>query len=212
MKKFLITLLLMFTLGCHRAPKAPEVKSPIERQHASTHRIGVHSTLGALDDLSPTAHCSATAVGPHALLTAQHCFMNSNTIKLDGSPTFNVKILAVMPDGNDHVIYIVNYTFQDFSPITQRSLLPGEKIHFWGNPGHLKDTYRDGTFTGMHYEPDLDFNLQTFLLPTYGGDSGSALFDKDGKIVAVVSLGATREPGEMSLPLQFTKGQLKAVQ
>ena len=75
----------------------------IQSQHLSTYKIGISDIL----DSDEKGHCSATAVGPHTLLTAGHCDLNTNKLTLGEEV---VTILSVMPDGNDHVLYIVDHT------------------------------------------------------------------------------------------------------
>ena len=203
----LTALLLAFSLGCKpHANLTPAVKSPIESQHAATHRIGLTSVINAIDELGKNAHCSATAVAPHALLTAAHCVTNTNLVYLDKekSPTY---IVAELPDGADHIIYIVQRTFTDFMPMVERPMVKEEPVHFWGNPGHSRDVYRDGFFKDMLYEPDFKYTFQHFMLPTFGGDSGSGVMDAEGNVVAVISLADTSSE-EMSLPLAFSEDQL----
>ncbi len=203
----LAALLLVLTLGCKPQPKVtPAVKSPIQSQHAATHRIGLTSVINVIDELGPNAHCSATAVAPHALLTAAHCVTNSNLVYLDKEKTPTV-IVAELPDGADHIIYIVQRTFTDFVPVVERPLVKEEAVHFWGNPGHSRDVYRAGFFKDMLYDADFKYNFQHLILATFGGDSGSGVMDAEGNVVAVISLANTSSE-EMSLPLAFSEDQL----
>jgi V8-like Glu-specific endopeptidase len=206
---------LFFSIGCskvaaftHHAP-APqpvsEVKSPVEKQHAATHKIGLR------DVINPTAggHCSATAVGPHSLLTAQHCFTDSNVLYIDNSPD-PVHIVVALIDGNDHVIYTVDRTFADYVPVVQRPLVVGEHVHMWGAPGTSSDVYRIGYFDKLDRVEDMQATLQIFVLPIFAGDSGSGVFDEQGNVIAVTSLG-DRSAHDACFPLAFTPAQLAAI-
>jgi len=144
------------------------------------------------------------------LLTAQHCRLDSNDLIVDGDakPT---KILSETSDGNDHILLIVDKTFSQFAPINQRKLIHGEEVHEWGNPLDEKDVYRVGTFDKQEVEwrTGLMMPLDQYILPVFPGDSGSAIFDKNGQIVGVVT--ASHGAREFSLPLAFTAEQLKNI-
>jgi hypothetical protein len=91
-----------------------------------------------------TGICSATAVGPHTLLSAGHCFTDKHSILIDGKPA---AVLNVIPDGADHVLVIVTATFTD---IATRGQMPGVggNVEYWGNPDGLHDIYRRGYIVG----------------------------------------------------------------
>jgi V8-like Glu-specific endopeptidase len=208
-------LALMLALGMS-APMIEPVqvsavtKTAIEQQHATTHRIAVYSLTEGDTWNQEIGHCSGTVVGPHAILTAQHCFADSNTIRLD-SEKDTVRIVAALIDGNDHVIYLVDRTFKMWASINERTLVSNEPVHIWGAPGHNSDVYRSGYFTGYVTEKDLDpalkVQFEKFILPTFGGDSGSGVFDENGSIVAVTSFGDKSAEG-LDVPLAFTPDQL----
>ena len=209
MIKFLLAILLSLSLSCgHTSTPVREVKSPIQTQHASTHRVHIVSSLNTIDELGAGAHCSSTAVGQHVLLTAMHCVANSNLIYLD-KDTEPTIILAELPDGDDHVLYIVKRDFQNFVPLVQRKLKPQEPVHFWGNPGKSRDVYRDGFYAKLRYVDSFNYTFQLFTLPVYRGDSGAGIMDAEGNVVAVVSL-ANESAEELSLPLAFSQKQLVA--
>jgi V8-like Glu-specific endopeptidase len=170
----------------------------IERQHAATHRIAVYD----IHDMVPgLGHCSGTAIGPHALLTAQHCFHDSNLVRLDADKD-PIVIKAAFLDGNDHVIYMLDHDFKDYVDIDQRALITNEPVHIWGAPGDNTDVFRIGYFQkleteearnekGERVEGGIDRHLLVFILPVYPGDSGSGVFDAAGNIISVVSMSDT---------------------
>src|ERR1035437_6132627 len=153
--RLLFTLLLTIALAVptaiyqHHHKPAPlpmptvVVKTAVEHQHSTTFRLGVYVLFqgNPKEDLGESGHCSGTAVGPHAFLTAQHCFKNSNLIRI-GNDTNPTHILAALIDGHDHVIYLVDRDFLTWSAIDQRTLNVGESVHQWGAPGDNKDVYR----------------------------------------------------------------------
>lgn len=177
----------------------------LDKQHMSSHQIMFDQFLE-----DGRYECTATAVGPHTLLTAGHCYANMNHVYIDREMSNPVKIISIQIDGDDHSLYTVDYTFGVWANINQRPLVTNEKVHFWGNPGKSYDVYREGYFTVESYEPEVGASLQHFVLPAYGGDSGSGLFDENGDVVAVISLG-DKSAGEYSLPLAFTPAQLATI-
>lgn len=118
--------------------------------------------------------CSGTAIAPHAVLTATHCFENG-IVKL---PKLIVR--NRIDDGNDHTLLIVGETF----PV-QAIIAPmpdvGTTVHIFGNPAELRGLYADGTVAG-EYKGDTLLNL-----PIFYGDSGAAVLDADGRIVGMIS-------------------------
>ncbi len=185
-------------------------KTAIEQQHATTHRIAVYDLLKGDKWNQEVAHCSGTVIGPHAILTAQHCFFDSNLIRLDEEKD-PIRIVAALVDGNDHVIYLVDQTFKTWASINERTLIPNEPVHIWGSPGHNSDIYRHGYFvkysTIKELDPELKVQFEMFILPTFGGDSGSGVFDENGSIVAVTSMGDT-SADSADMQLSFTSDQL----
>ncbi len=215
-KKFMLkafVLALMLTLGT-ASTTTPVIatKTAIEQQHETTHRIGVYDIEKGDTWNQEVGHCSGTVVGPHAILTAQHCFMDSNLIRLDAEKD-PIHITSAIIDGNDHVIYIVDRTFKSWVGIDERTLVSGELVHLWGAPGRHNDVFRAGYFVEYAPEKELDpaqtVQFENFILPIYPGDSGSGVFDENGKVVAVTSM-TDQSAGSLDIPLAFTQAQLEA--
>ena len=201
MFKLLACTFLLLAAGLKfEAPAAAPEQPPtaIEKQHSATHKISFGSiNVAPSASVQDLPHCSATAVGPHALLTAQHCFEDTNSLIVDNDTKNPVIISAALIDGHDHVIYIVQATFQTYMPIEERTLVLGEPVHQWGAPEDLDDVYRCGYFVSIaNPQKDRGLNfliafdqVEKFVLPDYPGDSGAAIFDASGHIVAVVTGG-----------------------
>lgn len=212
MKKCLLFLALALMLGCKKPTTKPNpiIQTDIERQHSTTHRVGVYQQFegNPKHHHGEVGHCSGSAIGPHALLTAQHCFHDSNLVRLDDQDK-PVEIVAALIDGNDHVIYLLRYDFSSWAHVDQRPLVAKEPVKFWGAPGKNSDVFRVGYFDKMATEAEIDkkFKLQKFILPTFAGDSGSGIFDQYGNVVAVITY-ADESANELSEPLQFTDDQL----
>jgi V8-like Glu-specific endopeptidase len=172
--------------------------SSTDQQHLSTHHIVMETIIDG-------GSCSATSVGPHTLLTAGHCIMATNRIRVDEK---EYAVTGIVLDENDHALVTTTATFAAFLPITPRVMVAGEPVHFWGNPGRSRDVYRVGTFLtimDVQHVPAL-----IFLLPAFAGDSGSGILDADGNLVAILSM-ADESADVAAFPLKFSPAQLAAI-
>lgn len=149
--------------------------------------------------------CSGTAVGPHAVLTATHCFeRGSELIKINGKPA---TLVSKADDGKDHTLAIVDVEFKEWARLGGKPV-QSERVRLIGTPAGNDDVYREGYVARVRDD-------QVWLwLPGFGGDSGSALFDDDGRIVAVLSGAMTwvHQSGAVftvfvAFPLAFTEQQ-----
>lgn len=157
-----------------------------------------------LDSTTDGASCSASAIGPRALLTAAHCIVGTGVIAVDGE-TFAID--RILYDENDHAIILLQSAkFDHIAELAPRVPAPHEHVMFVGNPGHNTSIRRDGYFLKSEF---VNFELVTmdFILPAFPGDSGSGLLSDDGKIIAVLSVGdKSAEAG--AFPIAFTPEQL----
>jgi hypothetical protein len=158
-------------------------KNVIAEAHQYTHIIGFEEADG-------TDECSATAIGPHAILTASHCGAQQNLdtekVSIDGKDV--IVIGKPIRDGNDHVIYILNIRFKHYATISTQLLNVGDEVFIIGNPGGLRDILRKGYVVGYRKDRN-DSNLIDILydMNVFYGDSGSVIFNSDGQIVGVLS-------------------------
>lgn len=202
MKKFFLVLVLLAFVFAGMKYLRHE-SSPFK---GSTPDMVHHITMESqADDDS----CSSAAVGAHTLITAAHCVIGDDRLKMDGK---DAVILKAIYDHNDHALLIEDgVTFTNWSELESRAPADNEAVEFGGWPGHAKEAvHRFGFYTGTEQEPDKDVTLDKWVLPVFPGDSGSAMFDADGKIMAVVSL-ADRSANAYTFRLQFTPDQLAQI-
>ena len=137
--------------------------------------------------------CTAYAVGPHTLLTAEHCNMpETNAVYLDNTDHEAIKenrvtshtIISRTFDHQDHMLLDVSAVyFRDTIELTAnvRTAKQGEKIYFWGTPDGHPNMYREGYVMGTLPTPkqdpqdeesvDATADVTLAACPTIGGDS-----------------------------------------
>ena len=175
-----------------------ERRETIERAHETT----LHLVINGDES------CSGTAIGPHALMSATHCFDWPFTLKVYGQP---VRVIQAISDGNDHTILIVGLTFKRWSTLGGWPR-QADRVFIFGNPGHETDLYRDGVVYGL--SPTSKGLAMLYGINGFYGDSGSGVFNRDGQLVAVISYLRFMGTGDGtwqamgSFPLAFTAKQL----
>jgi hypothetical protein len=208
--------LLLVAVSLPGAALTPDFK--IE-QHKATMTIVMLSK-----DEKKGAGCSATAIAPHVILTAEHCnvkdgklYLNQNEKPLENG----LKVVEKYFDHNDHMLMVVpGVEFKHYVPYDAakiRSAQQGEHVYLWGNPALMMDQYREGYASGvMHFsnaemgnEVNASGNFTMLAVPIVGGDSGSAVFSAlDGQIVGITTWGIFNGKFLGSYPLQFTQEQI----
>ncbi len=175
--------------------------NPVKAAHLTTHHTTTTTLFG-------TSGCSATAIGPHALLTASHCEAPVDVVTVD---EIEYKIVGTpIRDGFDHSIYILTGTaFKDYAVIATDEVDVADDLFIFGNPADMEDQFRRGYITSVSEE------MFTIDVNGFFGDSGAALFNTKGQIIGVVSALRQRMQGTagikfmISYKLSFTKDQLK---
>jgi hypothetical protein len=86
-------------------------------------------------------------------------------------------------------------------------------VYFWGNPDLIHDQYREGYMMGKmptsdDAEIDASGPVYLFAIPVVGGDSGSSVFSKDGRLVMIVTYGIDGGQIMGGYPLEFTTEQV----
>lgn len=194
------------------------------RKYPVTFQQRIEHMAVFLEDGKPKAQCTVTAVGPHAILTAEHCKEKDNpgdTIRLDLS-TKDYHVVIGIIDGRDHTILLLDGpAFKNYAPAS--SLLAvkpvgiDELVYIYGNGGWQ---YPGRYLTGRvdikaqnkdTSEVDTAQEATWFTFSVISGDSGSAVFGSDGRIVSVISLG-NETGGAVGFSLAYTKKTIDIVQ
>lgn len=221
MKKFLLCVMFCLTTASFAANPV------VVAAHKATHKV----TIQTLDD-GPEGTCSGTAIGPHALLTATHCSSASAVITIDGK---DADVMSTMGDGLDHTIVLLSgIEFKDYADVSIGvKQEQSDDVFLFGNPNAVQDIYRKGYVAGFKQPLDAptsglealqrpvlksgNSNVQVTFYDFNGffGDSGSAIFNSEGKVVAVTSfITGAASPGYNfklmgSYEMRFTAEQLK---
>lgn len=128
-------------------------------------------------EFNDTGVCSGTAIGPDTLLSAKHCF----TGQLKTINGQRVSVVESHTESRDRIV--VKVAGIRFKAWAKRGPIPrqGDKLRFWGNPEGGEDLYREAIVSRAWTDGLV---LQTIVC---GGDSGSGLFDAQGRVVGIVS-------------------------
>lgn len=119
--------------------------------------------------------CSGTAIGPHALLTARHCF-NKKLVSVNNIP---MQALKFAHEGRDAVVVTVSGEFKHWAKRGGRPI-QGDRLRFWGNPVGEPDVYREVLVSRAWTDGIV---LQGTICP---GDSGAGLMNDRGEVVGIV--------------------------
>jgi hypothetical protein len=172
----------------------------VSAAQATVYHTGQETITGA-------SMCSATAIGPHTLLTASHCENPTNDLKIQGLD--DATIVKIIRDGNDHTIYyLTGVTFPTYSTVDITHVFTvGEDVFQFGFPGKWAKLYRRGYYMG---NPDSGDTAKTepiaqfFDFSVWHGDSGAGVFDTNGDLISVVSVMAIQTQGPDDGRIQAT--------
>lgn len=215
MKTFLLTAFLALCSLVSTAQVSPAVK---EEQH----RAALTIVMINPENAEERAGCSATAVAPHVILTAEHCNIENGLLYLNQNSkpfTMGLEVKEKYFDKNDHMLLVVpgaefkHFINYDVSKV--RKSIQGEHIYFYGNPDLMMDQYREGYASGFMNFKDSEEDVNAagpfmmFAVSLVPGDSGSAVFSEvDGQLIGVTTWGIADGKFLGSYPLQFTQSQI----
>lgn len=186
---FLAAALALFGIGSffHLPKPKPQALFQQKTSHMLTF-LDEEGERGAL--------CTGTVIGPHAILTAEHCdepakgHLEFQTLNIDLS-TRNYTIGAVTFDQHDHEILIVDGPpFATIEPYVVRKPVAGEQAFFYGFGKEDYPAHESIGKVKANDDPsDVDEAQKVvyFSNQAIPGDSGSALYGKDGAILALVT-------------------------
>jgi len=180
MKRASCFLLLMSSLAFAVSPA-------VDKAHKASLHIGQET-------VADSNYCSATAIGPQAILTATHCELPDDTLYVEGRKV-PLEIVRRMRDGNDHTIYLIKGTV--FSVYANVSLTDpvevSEDVFIFGNPGKWSDVYQKGYIASIQVDNSIEAAFghagpDTILidLQAFPGESGAGIFNTSGEVIAVL--------------------------
>lgn len=134
--------------------------------------------------------CSSTVIDTQALLTATHCFVDEKpavgTVFMVNGHLYTIEKFA--NDGNDHTIVVLTGTPFPASDIASVGnnveLSITDEVYMLGNPGGMRNMFRRGYIAGFSRNSEGLWVHADFRAT--GGDSGSGIFNADGKIIGVL--------------------------
>jgi|GEM_PF-1706543 len=158
--------------------------------------------------------CTATAVGPHSILTAEHCLKNGDATQLTIDYTLETHfILAVAGDGRDHVLLLIDGSpFRNIEPINSGTAQLHDVLTIYGDGGALYPPVPKYGRAVNCLDPsdiDEDAGILCTTLPVIGGDSGSAIYNSKGEIVGLVTYAVAEAPyTNIGFSLNFTPKEI----
>lgn len=125
------------------------------------------------------SHCTGTRLlSERTILLAEHCVTEKPTVIL--IKKVPVEVTKIVVGKGDYALITVNADLGDYARVGPRPS-QGDEIFIFGNPGSHEDQLRRGYISGVR-----DDGMILAMLPIWKGDSGSAVFDARGRVVAIV--------------------------
>ena len=226
MKKLLsIILCIALSVAPCFAHRAPYNKLQV-KQHATMHEI-VMVDRDKDGKIIGSGLCTAYAVGPHTLLTAEHCndtkattvYVDGNSIAIHDNQEHEYVINSRTLDHEDHMLLdLSGINFTNYLPLSDSVRLPrqGEHVYFWGCPAGVRDQYHEGVVSGTMPTATLGElgvdatgdTLYIVAVSVVGGDSGSSVYGEDGALIGIVTYGINGGQFAGMFPIQFTQAQI----
>lgn len=191
MKKFLSVLALSLLTAASGLCKPV---SPVKAAHDASYHISFSTVTDG--DM-----CSATAIGPHALLTATHCELPTDDVVIavhnDTDDNDDIgHIVKRIRDQADHtILFISGQSFPSWVDVNLTDPLEqNENVFSIGNPAEWTDVFYRGYIQGTQEDHSLaaDFGVGSpdeVLLDfrVWHGDSGAGIFNDKGELIGVLT-------------------------
>ncbi len=210
------SLLLIAALAFFSVPCFAKVDPAVDKAHQASYHIAQEVITGG-------SMCSATAIGPQALLTASHCELPTDDIEVAGQTVEgDAIIVGRIRDGLDHTILLVkNIAFPVWVDVLERKPDLSEEVFTFGNPGYWADVFQKGYVASIQFDHSIEAKLGQGHPPevlldfqAYPGTSGSGVFNEDGVLCFVVSFYREQSDKDTAIafasayPLAFDKAEL----
>lgn len=165
------------------------VEQPKPRPPLPAYEPGLESTVVVELD---GGHCTGFIESDYILVTATHCLADGShivatTTYADGRfLRYANSGQIVANDGHDHVkVRMAHRLYGRHAKIVPMPP-PGTPIYIYGHPSGTEYQLRTGMVTGQFRSGD-NVLYDTIAMDSWHGDSGGAIYDKDGNVVGMVS-------------------------
>ncbi|MCR1872626.1 serine protease [Mammaliicoccus lentus] len=221
LKIFMLALVSVIMVGlvsapleanAHNEPKQPRVILPKNDRTQITDTTSGHYQSVAFADIGGTSIASGVVVGKNTILTNKHVvdFTNGDASQLKFSPaangegnypfgTFTATDYTTAPDGEDlAVVHVgknskgqsIGDVVQPSSPVDTSSVKKGDPITVTGYPG---DKPLATLWESKGNVLSASGSSITYDLSTYGGNSGSPIFNANKELIGIHYGGVTGE-------------------
>lgn len=187
MKAWLFALLVIAGGGYSHQQAYPSpngfVPQPLSARHA-TPPAYAKTKAATLRMEMRRGVCSATAVGHHTVLTAEHCLEGDiEGVRFNGR---TARVTRIERDGNDHALLTTDLYFRHVAKFGPRPA-QGDVVFSHANPDGYADLLMVGRVAGWVPLYMGMFNVMLLDRNDWYGCSGAAVFDSRGRIVGVVN-------------------------
>jgi hypothetical protein len=145
-------------------------------------------TSGA--DRKPVNAGSAVVVGPGKLVTNCHVLRNAKVIQVTkDNVTFDAVLGAVDSERNLCQLIVANFK----APVPEiakiERIKTGQKVFAITNPDGRESTLSEGFIASVRQQDESGLTAIQTTAPVSAGSSGGGLFDTDGRLVGIITLG-----------------------
>lgn len=220
MKKLLLLLSLLLIAAITTMSVASPTKSVADRARQSVVSLQLEYPP---DSGRMIPFCTGVAVGRHTILTAQHCLDAAEEMGMkvyyDGAWCVADKVAAY--DGVDSVLV---HTCREWEhPAAFKPYPPSDysRAFQFGNVMGLPLVYREGYLVGRfplpygHWDEFAGEMVWAWDMNSGPGDSGSAVFNENGEVLCVDSLGIEHQERRFGVMAcfapQFTQEQMAKI-